>query len=321
MEAGRGPGGGGTAPFRMRRGAVLLLAAPAAAMLAVAAMASAHDASTEPDIPPCSFGYVPPHQGYREEIRALVSREGWPVWRDVYAHPDEWLYGYVENNSRAKSRLGVIYAMSGPGERTGEGMRAAVTVVVENQFAAPPGGCVWEHEYIAWGGNLSELEYDRGRKCYLADGRFGSPAPYELADEQTRLLVERAGPAPPDEAGALEYVRQNTRVDMAIKNHMTVIEREMDRTGWNAYRAIKVLNVNYHPQATGCLMEQAWINSGRSLSGLDYSEEARCYVAPAWDMDDGVVIGVCNGARLGDWRLLAPHYDMEDLQGAEGGGG
>lgn len=316
-----GAGMAGQAIGKWRFDAALLVASPAMAVLAVAAMAVVHGASTEPDIPPCEFSYVPPHQGYEKEIRALVSRAGWPVWSDGHAYGLEWLVGYVENNSRAKSRLGIVYSMSDPGGRTGDEVRAAVSVVDQNQFAAPPGGCVWEHEYIAWGGNLSELEYDRGLKCYLADGGAGSPAPYELADEQTRLLIERAGPPPPDEAGALEYVRQNTRVDMTVKNYMYSIEREMDRTGWNAYRAIKALNINYKPQVMGCLMEQAWINSGRSLSGLEYSEEAKCYMAPAWEMDDGVVIGVCNGARLGDWRFMAPNYFMEDLQGPKGGGG
>ena len=93
---------------RRRLDAALLVATPAMAVLAVAAMAAVHDASTEPDIVPCMFGYVPPHQGYEEEIRALVSRAGWPVWWDGHAYGLEWLVGYVENNSRAKSRLGIV---------------------------------------------------------------------------------------------------------------------------------------------------------------------------------------------------------------------
>ena len=303
-----------------RRAAVLLVAAPVASLLAVTAMAAAHDMQMQRDVVPCSYSYVPLHQGYEEEIRALVSRVGWPVWREGHEHPSGWLHEYIKDNSRYKSHLGVIYAMSGPGGRTGSEVRAAVAVVYINQFNAPPGGCVWEHEYIARGGSLADLEYDPGPKCYLADGDAGSPAPYELADEQTRLLVERKGPAPGG-AGAHEYVRQNTRVDMIVANHAYVIERELDRAGGNAYRAIKALNMNYEPQAMGCLREQAWINSGKGLSGLEYSEEARCYMAPAWDMDDGPVAGVCNGAPLGDWRFLAPNFDMEDFEGPESGGG
>lgn len=253
-------------------------------------------------------------------MRALVSREGWPVWREGQAHLNEQLYEYVKNNSRYESHLGVIYSMLGPGERTSDEVRAAGAVVYINQFNAPPGGCVWEHECIAGGGSLAALEYDRGLKCYLAGGDAGSPAPYELADEQTRRLVERAGPAPPG-AGALEYVRQNTRVDMILRNHMDVVEKAVDRAGGNAYRAIKALNVNYEPQAMGFLREQAWINSGWGLSGLEYSEEAKCYMAPAWAMDDGLVDGVCNGAALADWRFLAPNFFMEDFQGPESEGG
>lgn len=47
--AGGGHGGG------RQRDAALLVAAPAMAVLAVAAMATVHGASTEPDIPPCEF--------------------------------------------------------------------------------------------------------------------------------------------------------------------------------------------------------------------------------------------------------------------------
>lgn len=123
---------------------------------------------------------------------------------------------------------------------------------------------MWEREYIAGGGSLLDLEYDESRKCYLAGngtepascglpgwvtaGAYTiscfakEPAPYELADEETRALIQRAGPAPngsvPEYAvhlsperfsmtgpapngSVLEYVAQNTRVDLRGRDRPT----------------------------------------------------------------------------------------------------
>ena len=117
-----------------------------------------------------------------------------------------------------------------------DGETAAIaTVTVVNWLAAPPGPCVWEHEYIAWGGRLGDLEHDRDLKCHLADGPAGAPAPYELADEETRALIERAGAAPGGD-GAYEYARgtRGQRCSRGIRmpaSRMRSATRTKTRTG------------------------------------------------------------------------------------------
>ncbi len=127
---------------------------------------------------------------------------------------------------------------------------AMATVTVVNWLAAPPGPCVWEHEYIAWGGRLGDLEYDRDLKCYLAAGPAGAPAPYELADEETRAPIERAGTAPGGD-GAYEYVARNTRAEMLAGDPHARIAHALGDADENAYRAVKALNRMWWAGGTG----------------------------------------------------------------------
>lgn len=163
---------------------------------------------------------------------------------------------------------------------------------------------MWEYEYIAWGGSLLDLEYDREHKCYLSGNRTevpaldaptiamfrrGSypaenstwePAPYELADEETRALIQRAGPAPSG-TSAVEYVAQNTRGEATRSASADALHY----AGGDAYRAVKMLNRDWMPQGEGCVMESFWVGWGNNLTDLRYSEESRCYLAPTEVLD------------------------------------
>ena len=167
-------------------------------------------------------------------MRAIAARGGEPGPISTSAEHVE----YLRNNSRVAGTAYLMRDVAFPGPPVPGGLGRAESmmamVAIINWQSAPPGRCVWEHEYVAWGGNLTELEYDEDLKCYLADGPAGGPAPYELADGETRALVERAGPAPdgtgafgcysphpdsphlcvepaPNGTAAFEYVMRNTR--------------------------------------------------------------------------------------------------------------
>ena len=147
---------------------------------------------------------------------------------------------------------------------------AMATVTVVNWLAAPPGPCVREHEYIAGGGRLGDPEYDRDIKCHLADGPAGAPAAYELADEETRALIERAGTAPGVD-GACEYVARNTRAEMLAGDPHARIAHALDDADGNAYRAAKALNRMWWAEGGGCVREDSRVAGGGDLSGLEYS--------------------------------------------------
>ena len=333
--------------------AAALAAAPVAVALAVAVVAAADDPAR--DMPPgrmllCIQNYPPPYPGHEEEVRAIAARGGEPgVIRGV----DEYVEYFFANSRETpdlalRSAATAVKRAAGGGEDKREAvtgprdsyraspplrepwddktlMMKAVTVI--NRYEAPAGPCVWEHEYIAWGGSLLDLEYDEGLKCYLAGNGTGpascglpdwatagayaiscfekEPAPYELADEETRALVQRAGPAPngsvleyaaylsPDRfsmtgpapnGSVLEYVVQNTRMEISRDGTPNIIVAfALNHTGGDAYRAVKMLNLIWKPagdDATGCVIEFFWVGWGNKLTDLKYSEEARCYLAP-----------------------------------------
>ena len=288
MEGVGRTGGSAAAGHIGRRGAAALAAAPVAVLIAVAVAAAA--APHGPAYGPahihstaslaCLNGWFPLHPGYAEEIRAIVARgdEPGPLTRSTGEY-----VGYVANTSRAgpdpsARAINQFSAMVPKGMDDETAAMATVTVV--NWFAAPPGPCVWEHEYIAWGGRLDDLEYDRDLKCHLADGPAGAPAPYELADEETRALIGRAGAAPGGD-GAYEYVARNTRAEMLAWDPHARIADALDDADGNAYRATKALNKMWWAEGDGCVRESSWVAGGGDLSGLEYSEEHRCYLAPA----------------------------------------
>ena len=335
-----GPGGH---PF-----VAALAAAPVAVAIAVAVMATVHNPSY--DIPPgrllsCDQNYPPPYPGHEEEVRAIVARGGEP---GSISGLDEYVE-YFLDNSRETPDLAlrsVGYAMKRAADGGGDNRAAATgprdsysasppprepwddkmlmmkAVTVINRYEAPPGPCVWEHEYIAWGGSLLDLEYDEGRRCYLAgnetepascglpdEATAGAytiscfakePAPYELADEETKALVKRAGPAPsgsvveyaaylspnrfsmtgPAPSGSvLEYVVQNTRLGLAQEPNIAAAIA-LNHTRGDAYRAVKMLNKEIAPKGEGCVKESFWAGWGNRLTDLRYSEEHRCYLAP-----------------------------------------
>ena len=337
MEQNRNRGGAATriGGGRGRDGrllAVALAAAPTAVLLAVALMTTLHNPTY--DIPPgrllsCYHNYPPPYPGHEEEIRAIAARgaEPGPI-RDV----DEYI-DYFQKNSRLGPNMHlrtITQAASSVPGYTGDSASLMKTVAAINWYEAPPGPCVWEHEYVAWGGSLLDLEYDEDLECYLAGNGTGpascglpdwatagayaiscfekEPAPYELADEETRALIERAGPAPngsvldyaaylspsrfsmagPAPNGSvLEYVVQNTRVEISHDGTPNIfVALALDHTGGDAYRAVKMLNREWLPladpfgDAAGCVMESFWVGWGNKLTDLRYSEEARCYLAP-----------------------------------------
>lgn len=298
--AGAGGGGGN------RRIALMLAAAPVAVLLAVAAMTAMHNPAY--DIPEgrllsCYHNGPPPYPGHEDEVRAIVARGGEP---GPINGTDEYV-DYFTSNSRLTPNLSlraiIYHAKTVPGY-TGDSESLMKTVTSINRYEAPPGQCVWEHEYIAWGGSLLDLEYDRENKCYLSGNRtevpaldaatiamfrLGSypaenstwePAPYELADEETRALIQRAGPAPSG-TSAIEYVAQNTRGEVIRSaSSVSFFADALHYTGGDAYRAVKKLNRHWLP-GEGCVIEAFWVGWGNSLTDLRYSEESRCYLAPA----------------------------------------
>ena len=85
----------------------------------------------------------------------------------------------------------------------------------------------------------------------------------------------------PGEDGALEYVARNTHVEMLVVDPHARIADALDDADGNAYRAIKALNRMWWAEGDGCVREYSWTAGGGNLSGLEYSEEHRCYLAPA----------------------------------------
>ena len=320
--------------------AAALAAAPVAVALAVAAMAAMSAGGPLS----CIQNYPPPYPGHEEEVRAIVARGGEPgTIGDMHEYIEYFLdnsretpdlalrsIGYAvkrasdaSEDRRVLTGLRESYTASPPPREPWDDkalMMKAVTVI--NRYEAPPGPCVWEHEYIAWGGSLLDLEYDEGRRCYLAGngtepascglpdwvtaGAYAiscftkEPAPYELADEETRALVQRAGPAPngsvleyaaylsperfsmtgPAPNGSvLEYVAQNTRLGLAQQPNIAVAFA-LNHTGGDAYRAVKMLNKEILPRGDGCVIESYWVGWGNRLTDLGYSDEHRCYLAP-----------------------------------------
>ena len=329
---------------RRLRAAAAAAAASAAIVLAIAAASAAHDPAHDPMRGPsqgalfCIGAQPPPYRGYEEEIRAIVARGGHPGPIATSAEHVEYLY----NNSRVSGTSYLLRDVGFPGPKVPENLGGAeammAMVAIINWQSAPPGQCVWEHEYVAWGGNLTELEYDKDLGCYLADGPAGEPAPYELADEETRALVERAGPAPdgagafgcysphpnsphlcvepaPNGTAAFEYVMRNTRPEVFYdwlglsaggdpypeifygpdgfipSTHVPrprvlygaefAVAEALHHTGGDAYRAVKMLNRDYHPMNEECVWEGGWAVRGYPLSDLEYSHDDRCYLAPA----------------------------------------
>lgn len=339
-------GGVGRAAARIgsenRRIAIMLASAPVAVLLAIAAMTTVRDPvydTREGQILSCYHNGPPRYPGHEEEIRAIVAREGEPEPNLRYG-TDEYAR-YFTSNSRLLPNLVhrtlPIHASDAPGYK----MSMMETVVTINWYEAPPGHCVWEHEYIAGGGSLLDLEYDEDYKCYISGNRTkvpalnytliamfrtGSypaenstwvPAPYELADEETRALIQRAGPAP-NGTSALEYVAQNTRGEIRAIQYaaytrgqiglpvipVTTLAETLYYTGGDAYRAVKMLNrvwpvmhwvgadavrsggtvedlnIDWPVKGEGCVMESYWVGWGNKLTDLGYSEESRCYLAP-----------------------------------------
>ena len=342
-----GQGGAGHTPAvrRRRRGglriAAVLAAAPAAVVLAVAMSSAAHEPAS--DLPQgylfCLNSRPPPYDGYEEEIRATVARGGHPGPITSSGEHVEYLVG----NSRIDGTGYLFRDVAFPGPPVPAHLDGATAIMamtaIVNWQSAPPGQCVWEHEYIAWGGNLTELEYDEDLLCYLAGDAGGRrPAPYELADEETRALIERTGPAPagagafgcysphpdsprlcvepaPNGTAAFEYVMRNTRAELfyggagpaaggdpyperfygpdgfitgahiprprVLYGAEFAVAEALHHTGGDAYRAVKMLNRDYFPMNEECVGEGYWAVRGNSLSGLEYLEEDRCYLAPA----------------------------------------
>ena len=309
--------------------ALALASAPVAVLLAVAVMTTMHNPAY--DIPQgrllsCYHNWPPPYPGHEDEVRAIAARGGEPGPGPLRHEGDEYV-DYFTTNSRLGPNLvhrAVLSAAGSVHGYTGGGESLMKTVAVINWYVAPAGPCVWEHEYIAGGGNLLDLEYDEGRKCYLAgNGTEPSscglpdwvtagaytiscfakePAPYELADEETRALIQRAGPAPngsvleyavylsperfsmtgPAPNGSvLEYVAQNTRADLAGPRSPNIaVAFALNHTGGDAYRAVKMLNREWSPMGEGCVNEFFWVGWGNKLTDLRYSDEHRCYLAP-----------------------------------------
>lgn len=327
--------------------------APAAVIIAVAAASAAHDPAPyserglSPDTLFCLNAYPLAYPGYEEEIRAIAARGGEPGPIHTSAEHVE----YLNNNSRDPSSY-TFRDVAFPGPPVPGGLDGAAAmmamVAIINWGSAPPGPCVWEHEYIAWGGNLTELEYDGDLKCHLANGPAAGPAPYELADEETRALIGRAGPAPggagafgcysphpdsphlcvepaPNGTAAFEYVMRNTRPEVYYdwlgdleptpnglnlapgpdpypeifygpdgfipSTHVPrprvlygaefAVVEALHHTGGDAYRAVKMLNREFPVMNEECIREANWAARGIQLSSLAYSEEHRCYLAPA----------------------------------------
>ena len=326
-------GGVGRAAARIgnenRRIAIMLASVPVAVLLAIAAMTTVHDPvydTREGQILSCYHNGPPPYPGHEEEIRAIVARGGEP--EPNLRHGTNEYAGYFTSNSRLLPNLVhralPAYASDAPEYK----MSMMRTVAATNWYEAPPGHCVWEHEYIAGGGSLLDLEYDEDYKCYISGNRTkvpalnytliamfrtGSypaenstwvPAPYELADEETRALIQRAGPAP-NGTSALEYVAQNTRGEIVHSiTPVTILAEALYYTGGDAYRAVKMLNrhwpvmhwvgadvvrsgaavedlnIDWPVKGEGCVMESYWVGWGSNLTDLEYSEESRCYLAP-----------------------------------------
>ena len=282
MEGVGSAGGRAAAGHIGRRGAAALAAAPVAVLIAVAVAAAAPQGQADIQTASlaCLNGWIPLHPGYEEEIRAIAARGDGPG--PLTRGTNEFV-AYVASTSRAGPDPSARYInlmLKNVPRGMDDETAAMSTVTVINWLAAPPGPCVWEHEYIAWGGRLDDLEYDGDLKCYLADGPAGAPAPYELADEETRALIERAGTAPGGD-GAYEYVARNTRAEMLAWDPHARIAYALDGADGNAYRAIKALNRMWWAEVDGCVREDSWVAGGGDLSGLEYSEEHRCYLAPA----------------------------------------
>ena len=309
--------------------ALALASAPVAVLLAVAVMTTMHNPAY--DIPPgrllsCYHNLPPPYPGHEDEVRAIVARGGEPGPGPLRNEGGEYV-DYFTTNSRLGPNLAhraIQYAASSVPGYTGDRESLMKTVAAINWYEAPAGPCVWEHEYVAGGGSLLDLEYDESRKCYLAGngtepascglpdwvtaGAYAiscfakEPAPYELADEETRALIQRAGPAPngsvleyavhlsperfsmtgPAPNGSvLEYVAQNTRVDLAGPGSPNfAVALALNHTGGDAYRAVKMINRGWLPTGEGCVMESFWVGWGNRLTDLRYSDEHRCYLAP-----------------------------------------
>ena len=286
MASGENKGGRAVAGSIGRRGAAALAAAPASVLVAIALAAALHDPAHDPAHDPqlaslsCLNGWLPLHPGYMEEIRAIEERGDKPG--PLVKRTD----GYFDYFAGA-SRIGpdpmprsINLIAKGIPEGMDDETAAMAMVTVINWLIAPPGQCVWEHEYIAWGGRLGDLEYDRDLRCHLADRPAGAPAPYEIADGETRALIGRAGPAPGGD-GAFEYVARNTRVEALARDPHRYIAGALDDAGGDAYRAIKVLNRQWWAEGDGCVREGSWTAGGGNLSGLEYSTDHRCYLAPA----------------------------------------
>lgn len=351
-RAGRPRAGGGR---RLRTAAAAAAAAaPAAIVIAIAVASAGPDPApySERGLSPGTLGcinsYPLPHHGYEEEIRAIAARGGAPG--PIYTSAEHREYLYV--NSR-DPRSYLFHDVGFPGPPVPKGLDGATAmmamVTIINLGSAPPSQCVWEHEYIAWGGNLTELDYDGSLKCYLADDPAGGPAPYELADAETRALIERAGPAPggagafgcysphpasphlcvepaPNGTAAFDYVMRNTRPEVYYgwlgdrlelapdglnyasgrdpypemfygpdgfipSTHVPrprvlygaefAVAEALHHTDGDAYRAVKMLNREFPVMNPECVREANWAARGIPLSNLTYSEEHRCYLAPA----------------------------------------
>ena len=309
--------------------ALALASAPVAVLLAVAVMTTMHNPAY--DIPPgmllsCYHNWPPPYPGHEDEVRAIAARGGEPGPGPLRDEGDEYVEYFIANSRQGPNLIprAIQSAASSVPGYSGDAESLMKTVAAINWYNAPAGPCVWEHEYIAGGGSLLDLEYDEGRECYLAGngtepascglpervtaGAYSiscfakEPAPYELADEETRALIQRAGPAPngsvleyavylsPDRfsmtgpapnGSVLEYVVQNTRVDLAGPGSPNIaVAFALNHTGGDAYRAVKMLNREWVPTGEGCVMESFWVGWGNRLTDLRYSDEHRCYLAP-----------------------------------------
>ena len=166
--------------------ALALASAPVAVLLAVAVMATMHNPAY--DIPPgrllsCYHNWPPPYPGHEDEVRAIVARGGEPGPGPLRNEGDEYVDYFIANSRQGPNLIPrTIQSAAGsvPGY-TGDGESLMKTVTVLNWYNAPAGPCVWEHEYVAGGGSLLDLEYDENRECYLA-GNGTEPASCGLPD-------------------------------------------------------------------------------------------------------------------------------------------
>ena len=96
----------------------------------------------------CLNGWIPLHSGYAEDIHAIAARGDGPG--PLTRGTGEYV-AYIASTSWAGPDPSARYnPMSKNVPRSMDGETAAMaTVTVVNWLAAPPGPCVWEHEYIA----------------------------------------------------------------------------------------------------------------------------------------------------------------------------